>query len=37
MLSTSQRAPGYRFQYQVPPTPSPASKTRTVKPAFRSR
>ena len=26
MLSTSQRAPGERFQYQVPPTPSPRSK-----------
>ena len=32
MLSTSQRAPGYRFQYQVPPTSPPCSKTRAVKP-----
>ena len=23
MVSESQRAPGYRFQYQVPPTPLP--------------
>src|SRR5258705_2186825 len=36
MLSTSQRAPGYRFQYHVPPTLSPASKHRTVKPACRN-
>ena len=35
MLGTSQRAPGYRFQYQVPPTPSPASTTWTVKPSSR--
>src|SRR5438105_2244860 len=37
MLSTSQRAPGYRFQYQVPPTPPPASNARAEKPSERSR
>src|SRR3954468_13474827 len=37
MLSTSQRAPGYRFQYQVPPTPPPASNTRAEKPSPRRR
>ena len=37
MLSTSQRAPGYRFQYQVPPTPLPASNTRAEKPSPRRR
>jgi hypothetical protein len=37
MLSESQRAPGYRFQYQVPPTPEPASTPRTEKPASRNR
>src|SRR3954454_10103290 len=37
-LSESHRAPGYRFQYQVPPTPPAASYTRTDKPIwFRSR
>src|SRR5947207_14359650 len=36
MLSTSQRAPGYRFQYHVPPTPLPASNTRADKPSPRS-
>src|SRR6476469_5220319 len=30
--SESQRAPGYRFQYQVPPTSSPASNTWTRRP-----
>ena len=28
----SQRAPGYRFQYHVPPTSPPASMTTAVKP-----
>src|SRR5579859_7877617 len=37
MLSMSTRAPGYRFQYQVPPTPSPASRPITVRPSWRSR
>src|SRR4051812_18559698 len=37
MLSTSQRAPGYRFQYQVPPTPPPASNTRAERPSPRRR
>src|ERR1700688_4694034 len=37
MLSTSHRAPGYRFQYQVPPTSPPCSKTRTDSPSPRSR
>ena len=36
MLSTSQRAPGYRFQYQVPPTPDAASITLAVNPVERS-
>ena len=35
MLGTSHRAPGYRFQYQVPPTPSPASTTWAEKPSSR--
>ena len=35
MLSTSQRAPGYRFQYQVPPTSPPASNTWALKPSSR--
>src|SRR5262245_55797564 len=30
MLCTSQRAPGYRFQYQVPPTPLAVSYARAV-------
>src|SRR5258708_30373350 len=33
----SQRAPGYRFQYQVPPTSSASSNTTVVKPALRNR
>src|SRR5882757_3611173 len=33
----SQRAPGYRFQYQVPPTSSASSSTTDVNPASRSR
>src|ERR1700704_4846230 len=33
----SQRAPGYRFQYQVPPTSSASSNTTVVKPASRNR
>src|ERR1700733_3397469 len=33
----SQRAPGYRFQYQVPPTSSASSSATTVKPALRRR
>ena len=33
----SQRAPGYRFQYQVPPTSSASSNTSVVKPALRNR
>src|SRR5947209_8774148 len=33
----SQRAPGYRFQYQVPPTSSASSNATVVKPALRSR
>ena len=37
MLSTSQRAPGYRFQYQVPPTPVPLSNTRADRPSWRRR
>src|ERR687892_236753 len=37
MLSTSQQAPGYRFQNHVPPTPDPASKTWTDSPSPRSR
>src|SRR4051812_15233345 len=36
MLSTSQRAPGYRFQYHVPPTPPPASNPCTRQPSPRS-
>src|SRR4051794_503050 len=36
MLSTSQRAPGYLFQYHVPPTPEPASNTRAENPSERS-
>src|SRR5665213_397378 len=37
MVWMSQRAPGYRFQYQVPPT-SPASSSSTVeRPALRNR
>ena len=36
MLSTSQRAPGYLFQYQVPPMPPPASRTRAEYPSPRS-
>lgn len=36
-LSESHRAPGYRFQYHVPPTPSPASNARTDSPRPRSR
>src|SRR5882762_9371556 len=36
MLGTSQRAPGYRFQYQVPPTPSPVSNAWTDRPASRA-
>ena len=37
MLSTSQRAPGYRFQCHVPPTPLPASYTRAESPTWRRR
>src|SRR5579863_3051109 len=37
MRSTSQRAPGSRFQYQVPPTSPPCSKTFTENPSLRSR
>src|ERR1700757_605766 len=37
MLSTSQRAPGYRFQYHVPPIALPASRTRTEYPSLRNR
>src|ERR1700743_1527143 len=33
----SQRAPGYRFQYQVPPTSSASSNTTVAKPALRNR
>src|SRR4051794_32001939 len=33
----SQRAPGYRFQYHVPPTSSAASSTRAVMPSSRRR
>src|SRR5712671_277584 len=33
----SQRAPGYRFQYQVPPTSSASSNATVVKPALRNR
>src|SRR5258708_851057 len=33
MLSTSQRAPRERFQYQQPPTPLPPSNTPAAKPA----
>src|SRR5229473_4003050 len=33
----SQRAPGYRFQYQVPPTSLASSNTAVVKPALRNR
>src|SRR5918992_3816514 len=36
MLSMSQRAPGYLFQNQVPPTPLPASNARTDNPCPRS-
>lgn len=36
MLSISQRAPGYPFQYHVPPTPEAASTIRAVKPFCRS-
>ncbi len=36
-LGTSHRAPGYRFQYHVPPTSVPASNTRTLKPSPRNR
>src|ERR1700712_1311902 len=37
MLSTSQRAPGYAFQYQVPPTSGAASRTATLRPCCRRR
>src|ERR1700674_114888 len=33
----SQRAPGYRFQYQVPPTSPASSSTAVLKPALRNR
>ena len=33
----SQRAPGYRFQYQVPPTSSAVSSTMALNPARRIR
>src|SRR5262245_43988616 len=33
----SQRAPGYRFQYQVPPTSSAASKACAENPDWRRR
>src|ERR1019366_3914279 len=33
----SHRAPGYRFQYQVPPTSSAASTTLVEKPSCRRR
>src|SRR5262245_25354397 len=33
----SQRAPGYRFQYQVPPTSSAASKACAEYPDWRRR
>ena len=33
----SQRAPGYQFQYQVPPTSEAVSKTTVVKPSCRRR
>src|SRR5882757_6144095 len=33
----SQRAPGARFQYHVPPTPSAHSSTKTESPCLRSR
>ncbi len=33
----STRAPGYRFQYHVPPTPLPPSSTRTDSPWARMR
>src|SRR3982074_184705 len=33
----SQRAPGYRFQYQVPPTSSASSNSTVVKPALHNR
>ena len=33
----SHRAPGYRFQYHVPPTSSAASSTTALKPARRMR
>src|SRR5215510_851312 len=33
----SQRAPGYRFQYQVPPTSSASSNATAAKPALRRR
>src|SRR5262245_60234267 len=35
--SESQRAPGYRFQYHVPPTVEPASYTRTRRPRVSRR
>mgnify|MGYP001119617708 CR=1 FL=1 len=37
MLTMSQRAHGYRFQYHVPPTSSAASYTFAVNPSPRSR
>jgi hypothetical protein len=37
IVGTSHRHPGYRFQYHVPPTPSPASIPRTRRPRRRKR
>ena len=37
MDAVSHCAPGYRFQYQVPPKPPPFSMILTSTPASRSR